>query len=310
MIAVSIKNATLILKGREVLSNIDVDLFEGEHLTILGGHEADLLLAMTAGIIPPSSGAIQIFGKDALKYRQHLSSLISYLPPNPYIPTMLKLREYVELSCRVKEVTRAKQKELVNSILESLELKKFSDYKIGQLSESERRMAALASVLVTKNKLLLLTRPFENLSFNHRELIAEYLKKSSKDGVTCILTSNTFDHLTETDKVAIMNNGKLVAQGILKDLVKIMLDEQHLVIKVLDTKAAMGKLSKFPTIKKIGLGRNGIIKIWLKDFNNDASTTIELLFSLNLGVKQISIERLNVVEACKQIYRKIIHEET
>jgi ABC-2 type transport system ATP-binding protein len=310
MITVSIKNATLKLKNREVLSNIDIDLFEGEQLTVLGGHEADLLLAMIAGIIPPSSGTIQIFGNDALKYRQHLSSLVSYLPPDPYIPPTLKLREYLELSCTVRRVKKAEQKELVSSILESLGLKKISQYRLGQLSESEKRMAALASILVTRSRLLLLTRPFENLSFDYRELVAEHLKKSTKSGVTCILTSNTFDHLTETDKVAIIKNGKLVAQGILKDLVKIMLDEQYLVLRVMDTKAVMEKLSKFPTIKKIGISRDGVIKIWLKDFSNDASPTIELLFSLNLGVKQISIKQLSTVEACKQMYRKIIQEET
>jgi ABC-2 type transport system ATP-binding protein len=309
MIAISIKNATLKLKNREVLSNIDIDLFEGEQLTVLGGREADLLLAMIAGIITPSSGTIQIFGNDAIKYRQHLSSLVSYLPPDPYIPPTLKLGEFLELSCRLRNIERAEQKEQVRFILESLGLKKISEHRLGQLGESEKRMAALASVLVTRSRLLLLTRPFENLSFDHRELITEHLRKTSKSGVTCILTSNTLDHLTASDKVAIIKNGKLVAQGILKDLVKIMLDEQYLVLRVMDTKAAMEKLSKFPTIKKIGLGRDGVIKIWLKDFSNDASPTIELLFSLSLGVKQISIEQLNAVEACKQMYRKIMQEE-
>jgi len=310
MIAVSIRNATLKLKNREVLSNIDIDLFEGEQLTVFGGLEADLFLAMIAGVIPPSSGTIQIFGNDTLKYRQQLSSLVSYLPPDPYIPPTLKLREYLELSCTVRRIEKAEQKELVSSLLESLGLKKFSEYRLGQLSKSEKRMAALAAVLVTGSRLLLLTRPFENLSFDYRELVAEHLRKTSKSGVTCILTSNTFDHLTKTDKVAIINNGRLVAQGILKDLVKIILDEQYLVLRVMDTKAVMEKLSKFPTIKKIGLSRDGVIKIWLKDFSNDVSPTIELLFSLNLGVKQISIEQLNAVEACKQMYRKIIQEET
>ena len=309
MIAISIKNATLKLKNREVLSNIDIDLFEGEQLTVLGGHEADLLLAMIAGIITPSSGTIQIFGNDAIKYRQHLSLLVGYLPPDPYIPPTLKLREFLELSCTVRNIEKAEQKKQIRSILESLGLKKISEYKLGQLGESEKRMAALASVLVTRSRLLLLTRPFENLSFDYRELITEHLRKTSKSGVTCILTSNTLDHLTETDKVAIIKNGKLVAQGILKDLVKIMLDEQYLVLRVMDTKAVMEKLSKFPTIKKIGLSRDGLIKIWLKDFSNDVSPTIELLFSLNLGVKQISIEQLDAVEACKQMYRKIIQEE-
>jgi len=310
MIAVSVKDATLKVKNREIFTNIDIDLFEGENMTIFGGEDADLLLATIGGIILPSSGSIQLYGKDVVKYRRHLSTLVSYLPPNPYIPSKLKLREYIELSCRMRGLRNKEEKEKIKSVLEGLELAKLSESIMGRLGLAEKRMAAIASILASSSKLLLLSRPFENLPTHYRELVSEYIRKASKDGVTCILTSYTFDHLVETDRVAIMNNGRLVAQGILKDLTKIMIDEQYLLLKTMDTKAAIEKLSKFPTIKKLGLSRDGVIKLWLKDFDNQASSTIELLFSLNLGVKQISIERLNPVEALRQIYRKMMHGET
>ncbi len=97
MITVSLKDVTLIKGNKVVLSKIDIDLFEGEQLTIFGNSEADILLAIIAGIIPPTQGDVEVLGHNLLKNRRQLLSQIGYIPPKPYIPSFMKVREYLEL---------------------------------------------------------------------------------------------------------------------------------------------------------------------------------------------------------------------
>ncbi|MEM2612879.1 MAG: ATP-binding cassette domain-containing protein [Nitrososphaerota archaeon] len=292
-----------------VLSKIDIDLFEGEQLTIFGNSEADILLAIIAGIIPPTQGDVEVLGHNLLKNRRQLLSQIGYIPPKPYIPSFMKVREYLELSIKMRGTKDQDQREQIKSSLEKLKLTELSDKPIRTLSDSEKKMVALASVFITHNKLFVLSNPFDNLSPHHRESVIEFLRTASKEGATCIFTSSTFDHLRETDKIAIMKDGKILAQGILKSLIQMMYDEQYLMLKVVDTKTVIDKLSKFPTVKKIGLGRDGTVKLWLKDFDSNVSSTIELLFSLNLGIRQVSIKQIDIVESCKQLYQKTMKGE-
>ncbi|MEM2549622.1 MAG: hypothetical protein QW689_04260, partial [Nitrososphaerota archaeon] len=231
------------------------------------------------------------------------------IPPKPYIPSFMKVREYLELSIKMRGTKDQDQREQIKSSLEKLKLTELSDKPIRTLSDSEKKMVALASVFITHNKLFVLSNPFDNLSPHHRESVIEFLRTASKEGATCIFTSSTFDHLRETDKIAIMKDGKILAQGILKSLIQMMYDEQYLMLKVVDTKTVIDKLSKFPTVKKIGLGRDGTVKLWLKDFDSNVSSTIELLFSLNLGIRQVSIKQIDIVESCKQLYQKTMKGE-
>lgn len=309
MITVSLRDVTLIKGNKEVLSKIDLDLFEGEQLTIFGGDEADILLAIIAGIIPPTRGDVKILGNDLLKNRRQLLSQVGYTPPKPYIPSFTKVREYLELSSKIRGTKDPEQREKIKSSLETLRLTELLDKPIRTLSDSEKKLVALASVLITHSKLFILSKPFDNLLPHHRESVIEFLRTASSFGATCIFTSTTFEHLRETDKIAIMKNGKILAQGILKSLIRMTYDEQYIMLKVVDTKTAIDKLSKFPTVKKIGLGRDGVIKLWLKDFENNVSSTIELLFSLNLGIRQISIKQIDIVESSKQLYQKAIKGE-
>ncbi|MEM3040547.1 MAG: ATP-binding cassette domain-containing protein [Nitrososphaerota archaeon] len=309
MITVSLKDVTLIKGNKVVLSKIDIDLFEGEQLTIFGNSEADILLAIIAGIIPPTQGDVEVLGHNLLKNRRQLLSQIGYIPPKPYIPSFMKVREYLELSIKMRGTKDQDQREQIKSSLEKLKLTELSDKPIRTLSDSEKKMVALASVFITHNKLFVLSNPFDNLSPHHRESVIEFLRTASKEGATCIFTSSTFDHLRETDKIAIMKDGKILAQGILKSLIQMMYDEQYLMLKVVDTKTVIDKLSKFPTVKKIGLGRDGTVKLWLKDFDSNVSSTIELLFSLNLGIRQVSIKQIDIVESCKKLYQKTMKGE-
>lgn len=309
MITVSLNDVSLIKDNKEVLSKINIDLFEGEQLTIFGDHETDILLAIIAGIIPPTQGKIEILGLNPLKNRRQIMSNIGYLPPNPYIPSSLKVKEFLQLSYKMKGFKGGELKEHIKSFLEMLSISELSNYPIRTLRNSEKKMVALASVLIKSSRLYILSHPFDNLSPYHRELIIEFLRNASKDGATCIFTSSTFDHLRETDKIVIMKEGRILVQGILRELVRMMFDEQYLIIKALDSKSVVEKISRFPTVKKIGLGRDGVIKLWLKDFDRNVSSTIELLFSLNLGIEQISVKQTDIIESCKQLYQRIIKGE-
>ena len=198
--------------------NLAVDALElraGEALAIIGPNGAGktTLLNAIAMLREPSSGTLEIMGKDALSAdnRRFLRREMSVVFSQPYLVSDTVYNN-VALPLRLRSRS---DEDAVNGALELFQIAHLRDRDAGSLSQGESHRAALARAFVTKPKLLLLDEPFSSLDERVRDSIVRDLRKGLKASRASVVfvTQDQAGALALCDRLAVLVNGKLLQQG-------------------------------------------------------------------------------------------------
>ncbi len=203
------------------VQDVSLSVASGEFLTLLGpsGSGKTTILMMVAGFTEPSEGHVRLDGRD-----------ITVLPPErrdfgmvfqgyALFPHMT-VAENVAFPLRVRGISRAARDEKVKAALDLVQLDRFADRKPAQLSGGQQQRVALARALVFEPALLLLDEPLSALDKKLRGELQEELKTLHRRiGRTFInVTHDQEEALRLSDRVAILDHGRLVQQGTPQDL--------------------------------------------------------------------------------------------
>ena len=192
-------------------------------LTGNNGSGKTTLLRLLVGLLKPKDGVIKIFDEILTRDRNQLWKLrqkIGFLFQNPddqlFAPT---IREDVGFGARNLRLEESEVNKRVEWALKAVNLTQYGKNSPFDLSWGQKKRAALAGLLVMKPKLLILDEPFANLDFksiyNHLQII-KTLKKEQK--MTILFTThNLFFIEYWADKMLVLNDGKVIFEGIPKD---------------------------------------------------------------------------------------------
>ncbi|HSK13391.1 MAG TPA: ABC transporter ATP-binding protein [Phnomibacter sp.] len=197
----------------DIVKDLHFFMRQGEHLAIMGetGSGKTSILKMTAGLMQPDKGEIYFKGQ---KVKGPLETLIPGHPGIAYLSQYFELRpnffvhEVLEYANELSPI-EAHDIYLICEILHLLKR------KTTQLSGGEKQRVALARLLTTRPSLLLLDEPFSHLDLPHKHTIKNVLKNACDAyGISTILVSHDpADVLPWADRILIVKNGDLVAQG-------------------------------------------------------------------------------------------------
>ena len=205
-----IKNISKSYNTFKVLDDISLSIQDSEIVSILGpsGSGKTTLLNLILGIINPNSGSIIFNEKDITSVpMQHRGFNIVFqdyaLFPN--------LNAYKNITYGLKNAPNISSKEEVDALIDLLELRDHLDKKIDNLSGGQKQRVALARTMVMKPKILLLDEPLSALDGVIKESIKEKIVTIAKDYklTTIIVTHDPEEALTISDKVLIINKGKI-----------------------------------------------------------------------------------------------------
>ena len=188
----------------DILSNLSFSVFEGECFCILGGNGAgkSTLLGVTSGLLKPYSGSVRLFGKKLKEYTN--GSLydhnLAYLPQDV---TTVFLRNTVREEFTDSGVSLADFPYDFSSLFEK------HPY---DLSGGERQLVALAKILATEPKILLLDEPTKGLDAYAKAEIVSVLRALKEKNVTVIAVTHDTEFSAElADRVALFFRGELIS---------------------------------------------------------------------------------------------------
>ena len=206
--------------GSEILKNISMELAPKSFTVIMGenGCGKTTLLKNINSLLKPGRGHVRILGQDTKKSTvEELSFKVGYLSQDPndylFLPTV---REEVNFTLNNLGLD---DDGIVDEILEKLDIDKFDDCNPRDLSAGERQRVALASVLVTRPKLLLLDEPTRGLDYELKENLGEILLKLKDEGTTILMIAHDVEFAAEySDDIILMDDGIIVEKGSKYDL--------------------------------------------------------------------------------------------
>jgi ABC-2 type transport system ATP-binding protein len=193
------------------LDNISIQVREGEIYGFLGlnGAGKTTLIRILLDMIKPANGTVRLFG-NRLNEQFNLWNHIGYLVETPYAYPNLSVAENLNVYYFLR---RLKDKKLIGSVIEKLNLSKYINTKEKYLSLGNKQRLGLAKALMHNPKLLILDEPVNGLDPEGIVEVRNLLKNLSKNGTTIFLSSHILSEISKlADRIAIIHRGKLLEE--------------------------------------------------------------------------------------------------
>lgn len=211
---IEIKNLSKYYGSKKAVDDISFKVEKGEIVGFLGPNGAGKSTTMNiiTGYISLSSGSVKIDGFDILKNPKECKKRIGYLPEQPPLYNDMTVLEYLEFVYDIKGVKEQKN-DHISEILRMVRIYDVKDRLIKNLSKGYKQRVGIAQALVGNPEILILDEPTVGLDPKQIIEIRKVIKELGKDR-TIILSSHILAEISAIcEKVIIINNGRLMAEG-------------------------------------------------------------------------------------------------
>ncbi len=217
------KNTILQLKGiqkrfgdTQVLSGVDLDIEEGEFITLLGssGCGKTTTLRIIAGLETPDSGQVILDGADITDLEPNRRPVNTVFQNYALFPYMT-VADNIGYGLKIRKVPKGDIAARVEEMLHLVQLEGYGGRMPGQLSGGQRQRVAIARAVVNEPKVLLLDEPLGALDLKLRRQMQLELKRLQKKlGTTFIyITHDQEEAINMSDRIAVMHRGILEQAG-------------------------------------------------------------------------------------------------
>ncbi|MBX5328976.1 MAG: ABC transporter ATP-binding protein [Candidatus Bathyarchaeota archaeon] len=199
------------------VDGLSFNVKNGEIFGLIGPNGAGKTTALriASTLLLPTSGTMKIFGLDIVQEAAEVRKIITYLPEEAGAYRNLSGREYLEFMAKFNTESKNEAQKMVNEAAEITGLGERLKDKTKTYSKGMKRRLLVARALMNKPKLAILDEPTSGLDVLHAYHVREIIKRYVKEhGVTVLLSSHNMLEVEHVcDRVALINKGKVVAEG-------------------------------------------------------------------------------------------------
>ncbi|NOU73557.1 ATP-binding cassette domain-containing protein [Paenibacillus sp. LMG 31458] len=202
--------------GDPTVSDLNLDVADGELVTLLGpsGCGKSTTMLMIAGIHEVSKGGIY-FDDELMNYVSPKDRNIGMVFQNPALYPNMNVLENITFPLRNRKMPKKQAEERAIEAAEIVQMAGYLKRKPSQLSGGQQQRVALARALAKQPKLLLLDEPLSSLDARLRMSLREEIRRIQKKlGITTVMvTHDQEEAMSMSDRIAVMNNGRLQQYG-------------------------------------------------------------------------------------------------
>lgn len=222
MPALEVKELAKVIEERIIVDRVSFSVEEGEIFGLLGsnGSGKTTTFNMIAGLMRPSSGSVEVMGRDISKGRGFMKDL-GLVTQNDSFYETLTVRENLEFFASQYGLGMAESKARAKGLLEQIQLSAKSETLASKLSGGMRKRLNMGCSLVHDPSVVLLDEPTVGLDPVVRREIWKLIKELNETKKTVVITSHYMEEVERLcGRVAIMFAGRIVAQGTPAELKK------------------------------------------------------------------------------------------
>lgn len=213
---IEVQNLTKSYKDVEAVKGISFSVAEGALFSFLGTNGAgkSTTINILTTLLGKSGGSVQIGGFDLDTESDRIRGLIGIVFQEGVLDKELTVRENLMVRGSLYGLNGSKLREAVERVIRQTEIEGFADRFYGQLSGGQRRRSDIARALVHMPKVLFLDEPTTGLDPKTRRDIWQLIQSLQKSsGMTIFLTTHYMEEAADSDDIAIIHKGELLAQG-------------------------------------------------------------------------------------------------
>ena len=251
------------------VDNLDLDVPAGVIYGFLGpnGSGKSTTIRMLCGLLLPSAGEAEVLGHRVPGDAERVKHEIGYMTQRFSLYEDLTVQENLRFLADVRALPRAEAKRAVSEALERHQLADRRDRRAGTLSGGERQRLALAGATLHRPRLLILDEPTSAVDPQSRRDFWDALFDLVGDGATLLVSTHYMDEAERCHRLAILDRGRLVAEGTPKALTR-ALGSRVLEVETSHPAAARRALQALPGVVSVAqLG----VRLHLLTEDGDAS---------------------------------------
>ncbi|MWV39712.1 ABC transporter ATP-binding protein [Natrialba sp. INN-245] len=243
MAIVEVENLRKEYGGFAAVEGSTFSIERGEVFGIVGPNGAGktTTLKMIAGLIEPTDGTATVAGhtpgEPAMQRR------LGFLPEESPLYEEMTALEYLIFFADLYDVPSDVARERIDRTLDRLDLE-HRTRRIGNMSKGMKRKVAIARALVNDPEVLIFDEPASGLDPLTTNYIIEFTRELSEAGKTIIFSAHNLFHVESIcDRVAVMNNGRIVARGTVDEIRETHGGTEYYVYATVDASHALGEIS-------------------------------------------------------------------
>jgi ABC-2 type transport system ATP-binding protein len=212
-----IEQITKVYRGGAMANDaITLSVDTGEVYGLLGPNGAGktTLVSQVIGLTAPTAGAIRINGIDAVAKPDYARQACSYQPQSQVPIEGVTVRQVIELVGRIRGGRSKTIRRRANELIRVLEIEEWADQKGENLSGGVKRLTAFCMAAVAPGSLVILDEPTNDIDPLRRRLLWQEVRRlADKGSAVLLVTHNVLEAERSVDRLAIINQGKVLASG-------------------------------------------------------------------------------------------------
>ena len=210
----SIINISNLVKSYDnivAVNNINLEIIEGEMFGLVGpdGAGKTTTIRILCGLLKADSGSVEVLSSELNKKKKEIQNRIGYLSQKFSLYGDLSIDENIEFFADIHNVKDFRNRR--DELLSFTRLTPFRDRLAEKLSGGMKQKLALACSLIHKPKIIFLDEPTTGVDPVSRRDFWKILSDLQKEGITILMTTPYLDEAERCNRVAMMNNGEIIA---------------------------------------------------------------------------------------------------
>src|SRR5437660_1591080 len=294
MADIEVQNITKKFGDFTAVDGVSFSVGHGEIFALLGPNGAgkSTLIRILTTLINPTSGTARINGHDVMKEPDAVRHLIGVIPQAMTSDLELSVEENLSIYAKLYGVPRERRKRLMSELLEAVELTKWRNKPVKNLSGGMRRRVEIARGLVHEPRIFLLDEPTTGLDPVSRVAVWEMLRqlKENRD-LTVLITTHYMDEADKLcDRIAIVDHGKLVALDSPMKLKASISGSNILEVSFSMTPAGWeDRLRALPDVETVS-GHDNVFRVATRNGPATTMALLEAAAQINLPVHSLSVQ--------------------
>lgn len=218
---IEVKGLTKHFGSVQAVNQISFRVKGGEIFGLLGENGAGktTTLRMLATVLKPTSGSATVNGFDLVREPDRVRTQIGVLSAEEGCYPRLTARENIEFFARLNNLPPDEVNRRTEEVIELLDMGEYADRRTGDFSKGMKQKVALARAIVHDPPILLMDEPTAGLDVTSTRVVRDFLVHCRQQGRAIIFSSHIMSEVERLcDRVAIINRGRIVAEGTLQEL--------------------------------------------------------------------------------------------
>jgi ABC-2 type transport system ATP-binding protein len=294
LLAIEAYNLSKIYKDTRVpaLDNISLKIDKGQIFTLLGRNGAGktTFVRICATQLLPTSGTLKVSGYDVISQAEHIRKFISVVPQEGRPLRALTPWDHVYNWLKIRGEEKSIAKIKTEKILERFELLKVKDKPAMNLSGGMKQKILVAMATAVDVDLLFLDEPTIGLDPVSRRQVWSLMQDLKKEGKTILLTTHYMDEAEIlSDKIVIIDNGKIVKEGNINDLRQII--PQNIRMDISKKNIDVEQLKSYGNVVEIG---TDIIRLFTFESHIGELSNLAIKNNISFNISPITLDDIFV----------------